>query len=546
MDMSASTSATPYTDVTHSNKPPINENYVRRPLNAFIIWSQKERQKMAVNDPLMHHAEISKQLGVRWRQLPEDERQKYLDESKHLKQLHQSQFPHYKFQPRRQNTRNVKRPHTKKSLSKLECAILNESFQPSETIWISPSRHEPVTQPSPPSLLDLATQPTPTPRTIILTKAAKPNVNYINFPRNLESVARPPRVFMVPRFQLPVGYSFQNMIRFAPGNTPATDSNNFNSFTNSLRTILPKFPIVTTTTMNGLRIIAPVENQHSGNEQITISPVINKTVVNERGTSTLANSNKVVIDLTTTSPNDLFVAERSAKLPVENKTLVIAPNLNQKTNERHTFVNEHTFMTADESDMFGVDLRIKSPSAMNMLKNEPKIVAPDLEKYSVSFYELNRPTISSGVENDTFRNKLGTVLLNNAKNNTLESEKIIDDDSVDMDMEGENDNFVTLDDERKREQKEERQMFVVQDGHVDECMERNYPLINAPEFIDLDCVLDDLILSEYCHLRRSGLSLDFDSFLVTHKDDYDSHTQVMSKLKKEFPDYLMEEVKHLL
>ena len=70
-------------------------------MNAFMVWSQLERRKIIEVTPDKHNAEISKELGRRWRLLPENARQPYIEEAERLRILHQREFPDYKYKPRK-------------------------------------------------------------------------------------------------------------------------------------------------------------------------------------------------------------------------------------------------------------------------------------------------------------------------------------------------------------------------------------------------------------------------------------------------------------
>jgi transcription factor SOX1/3/14/21 (SOX group B) len=94
------------------NSPEVtsSQNHIKRPLNAFMLWSHKQRQRMALNNPQMPNSEISKQLGAEWRSLSESEKDPFIEEAKKLKRQHELDHPNYKFVQRRK--RKVRPVHT--------------------------------------------------------------------------------------------------------------------------------------------------------------------------------------------------------------------------------------------------------------------------------------------------------------------------------------------------------------------------------------------------------------------------------------------------
>ena len=77
------------------------KNHVKRPMNAFMVWSQLERRKIINRNPDAHNAEISKNLGKTWRTLSDEERQPFIEESERLRLLHQKEYPDYKYKPKK-------------------------------------------------------------------------------------------------------------------------------------------------------------------------------------------------------------------------------------------------------------------------------------------------------------------------------------------------------------------------------------------------------------------------------------------------------------
>lgn len=89
-----------------------DEDYIKRPENAFILFRRKccedrqEAEEVSAPVKKQRQADLSKQISQQWKNLSAEERQKWEELAKAKKKEHEALYPNYVYRPQRTKTKD--------------------------------------------------------------------------------------------------------------------------------------------------------------------------------------------------------------------------------------------------------------------------------------------------------------------------------------------------------------------------------------------------------------------------------------------------------
>ncbi|XP_019873610.1 transcription factor SOX-30 isoform X4 [Aethina tumida] len=101
-------------DADESAPPePPDQGKIPRPLNAFMLYANENRKTVAQMYPAESNKEISKKLGLSWRTLSVQEKNKYYQRAKIIDSEHKKKYPNYVYNPKEARIRKGIREATR-------------------------------------------------------------------------------------------------------------------------------------------------------------------------------------------------------------------------------------------------------------------------------------------------------------------------------------------------------------------------------------------------------------------------------------------------
>ncbi|OXU26895.1 hypothetical protein TSAR_015815 [Trichomalopsis sarcophagae] len=82
---------------------------IPRPANAFMLFANEWRKKLAVENPKESNKDISVRLGVRWKTMPKELKEKYFALAREVDAEHKRKYPDYVYNPKEARLRKAMR-----------------------------------------------------------------------------------------------------------------------------------------------------------------------------------------------------------------------------------------------------------------------------------------------------------------------------------------------------------------------------------------------------------------------------------------------------
>ncbi|XP_056587574.1 sex-determining region Y protein-like [Triplophysa dalaica] len=79
------------------------QNHIKRPMNAFLVWSKMQRPIFYKANPNADMTKISVLLGLEWKKLSEDQKKPFFDEAHRIQAQHRQMYPEWVFKPKKKS-----------------------------------------------------------------------------------------------------------------------------------------------------------------------------------------------------------------------------------------------------------------------------------------------------------------------------------------------------------------------------------------------------------------------------------------------------------
>uniref|UniRef100_A0A8C1VQI5 Transcription factor SOX-30 n=1 Tax=Cyprinus carpio TaxID=7962 RepID=A0A8C1VQI5_CYPCA len=79
---------------------------IKRPMNAFFLWSKIHRPALSKANPNASNCDISVQLGLEWHKLSEEQKKPYYEEARRIMAQHMEKYPDWVYKPCREKKKH--------------------------------------------------------------------------------------------------------------------------------------------------------------------------------------------------------------------------------------------------------------------------------------------------------------------------------------------------------------------------------------------------------------------------------------------------------